>query len=72
MRALGLDHAASLLDGASQKAIARAETPTALLDHLMRENLRVVLEERARAAVRNRCIERRSSAGLDSWASWRA
>jgi len=56
MRALGLDHAASLLDGASQKAISRGETPTALLDHLMREQLRVTLEERARAAVRRSAI----------------
>jgi len=52
LRALGLDHAASLLDAASQKAIARGEPPTALLDHLMREQLRVTLEERARSAVR--------------------
>lgn len=51
MRALGLDHAASLLDSSSQKAISRGETPTALLDHLMREQLRVTLEDRARAAV---------------------
>jgi DNA replication protein DnaC len=51
LRALGLDHAASLLDTHSQKAIARAETPTALLDHLMRESLRVVIEQRARAAL---------------------
>ena len=34
MRALGLDHAATLLDGALQKAISRAETPTALLDSM--------------------------------------
>jgi len=56
MRALGLDHATSLLDAASQKAIARAETPTALLDHLMRESLRALLEDRARAAVRRSAI----------------
>ena len=56
LRALGLDHAASLLDGASQKAISRGETPTALLDHLMREQLRVTLEERAQAAVRRSAI----------------
>jgi len=56
MRALGLDHAASLLDGASQKAISRGETPTALLDHLIREQLRVTLEERAHAAVRRSSI----------------
>jgi DNA replication protein DnaC len=56
MRALGLDHAASLLDGASQNAISRGETPTALLDHLMREQLRMTLEERARTAVRRSAI----------------
>ncbi|MGO8995492.1 MAG: IS21-like element helper ATPase IstB [Polyangiaceae bacterium] len=56
MRALGLDHAASLLDGASQKAISRGETPTALLDHLIREQLRVTLEQRAHAAVRRAAI----------------
>src|ERR1035438_2027779 len=56
LRALGLDHAASLLDGASQKAISRGETPTALLDHLMREQLRVTLEERAQAAVHRSAI----------------
>ncbi len=56
MRALGLDHAASLLEGASQKAISRAETPTALLDHLIREQLRVILEDRAHAAVRRSAI----------------
>jgi DNA replication protein DnaC len=56
MRALGLDHAASLLDGASQKAISRGETPTALLDHLIREQLRMTLEERARTAVRRSAI----------------
>ena len=52
LRALGLDHAASLLDAASQKAIARGEPPTTLLDHLMREELRQSLEDRARAALR--------------------
>jgi DNA replication protein DnaC len=56
MRALGLDHAASLLDTASQKAISRGETPTALLDHLIREQLRVTLEQRAHAAVRRSAI----------------
>jgi hypothetical protein len=37
MRAIGLHHSASLLDAAAQKAIARNESPTALLDHLVRE-----------------------------------
>jgi hypothetical protein len=38
--ALGLDHAAAHLDAAAQKAISRNDTPTALLDLLMREQLR--------------------------------
>lgn len=50
--ALGLDHAASLLDAATQKAIARNASPTTLLDQLMREQLRVTLEARARAALK--------------------
>ena len=56
MRNLGLDHAASILDPASQKAIARNEPPTTLLDHLMREQLRVTLETRAKAALRRSAI----------------
>jgi DNA replication protein DnaC len=52
MRALGLHHASSLLDAASQKAIARNDSPTGLLDSLMREELRVQLEARARAALK--------------------
>jgi len=56
LRALALDHAASLLDTASQKAIARGEAPTSLLDHLMREQLRHTLEERAKAALRRAAI----------------
>lgn len=56
MRGLGLDHAASLLDATSQKAIARAQTPTSLIDHLMREQLRHTLEDRARAALRRAAI----------------
>jgi DNA replication protein DnaC len=49
---LGLAHAASLLDAASKKAITRNESPTSLLDHLMREELRVQLEHRAALAVK--------------------
>lgn len=56
MRSLYLDHAASELDAASQKAISRNETPTWLLDHLMREQLRVQLETRARAALKRSAI----------------
>lgn len=52
LRALGLDHAADLLGPASQKAIARSEPPTSLLDHLMREELRVQVELRARTALK--------------------
>lgn len=51
LRAVGLDHAASELDAASQKAIARNDSPIALLDHLMREELRVQTDQRARAAL---------------------
>lgn len=52
LRTLGLDHAASLLDEYSQKAIARGEPPTALVDKLMREQLRFHLEHRAQLALR--------------------
>ena len=56
LRALGLDHAGSLLDAALQKAIARNEPPSSLLDHLMREQLRFTLEERARAGLKRAAI----------------
>lgn len=56
MCALGLEHAASLLDTASQKAIARNETPTALLDHLVREELRFQTERRVRASLKRAAI----------------
>jgi len=52
MRALGLHHAASELDMRSQKAIARNESPLSLTDTLMREELRVQIEARAKAALR--------------------
>ncbi len=39
---LGLDYAASQLDAASGKAIARNDSPSRLLDALMREQLRVL------------------------------
>jgi DNA replication protein DnaC len=51
LRALNLAHAATLLDEQSQKAIARAEPPTALLDRLMREQLRFDTEHRAKLAL---------------------
>jgi DNA replication protein DnaC len=50
--ALGLDQAAALLDTATKKAITRNDSPTKLLDHLMREQLRVHVERRAQAALR--------------------
>jgi DNA replication protein DnaC len=52
LRALGLEHAADLLDELAQKAIARSEPPTGLLDRLMREQLRHFLEHRARLALK--------------------
>lgn len=52
LRQLGLAHAASDLDSATQKAISRNDSPTALLDQLMREELRAVLESRARASLK--------------------
>ncbi len=56
LRALGLDHAAELLGPATQKAIARNESPTSLLDRLMREQLRVEVESRAAAALKRSAI----------------
>lgn len=56
LRTLGLDHAASELGSAAQKAISRNDSPTSLLDHLMREQLRVHLEGRARAALKRAAI----------------
>jgi len=52
LRSLGLEHAAATLDTALQKAIARNDSPSSLLDSLMREQLRAVLEERARASIK--------------------
>lgn len=52
LRALGLSFAAAELEAATKKAIARAEPPTALLDSLMREELRARIEQRARDAVK--------------------
>jgi hypothetical protein len=47
MRTLGLDHATSILDAAPQKAIDRAEAPTALLDHLYTPLTSLTLHPRA-------------------------
>jgi DNA replication protein DnaC len=56
LRALALDHAASILDAATSKAITRNDSPTVLVDHLMREQLRVRIEDRARRALRRSAI----------------
>jgi DNA replication protein DnaC len=56
LRGLGMDHAAELLGPATQKAIARNESPTSLLDRLMREELRVEVESRAAAALKRSAI----------------
>ena len=56
LRALDLEHAASILDTATQKAIARNDPPTALVEHLMREELRVHTERRAQAALKRSAI----------------
>ena len=50
--ALGLDRAAALLDEVTKKAITRNDSPTKLLDRLMREQLRVHSERRAQAALK--------------------
>lgn len=52
LRALGLEHAAVELDTATRKAISRNDSPTALLDGLMREQLRAQVEQRARQALK--------------------
>ena len=52
MRTLGLEHAAGELDSALQKAIARNDSPSSLIDNLLRDELRVQLEHRARSALK--------------------
>jgi DNA replication protein DnaC len=52
LRALGLQQAIAQLDAATGKAIARHEPPTALLDHLMRQELCAQLERRAQLALK--------------------
>jgi DNA replication protein DnaC len=56
LKGLGLDHAAAELDAALEKAIARNDSPSTLLDRLMREQLRVQLESRARAAIKRSAL----------------
>jgi len=56
LHALGLDHAAAILDAATGKAITRNDSPTALLDHLMREEFRVQTERRAQLAIKRSAI----------------
>lgn len=56
LKALGLDYAASQLDAAKGKAIARNDSPVGLLDGLMREQLRVLAEARAKSALRRSAI----------------
>jgi DNA replication protein DnaC len=56
LRALGLPHAAGQLEALSAKAITRNDSPTGLLDSLMREELRVQTETRAKTALRRSAI----------------
>lgn len=56
LRELGLEHAASELDGTLQKAIARQDGPSAVLDALMREQLRMDTQDRARRALKRSAI----------------
>lgn len=56
LHALGLEHAASSLDTALQKAIARNDSASSVIDHLMRDQLRVHLEQRSRAAVKRAAL----------------
>lgn len=56
LRALGLPHAASEIDGALEKAIARSSTPVGLLEQLMRDELRAQVERRAHVALKRSAI----------------
>lgn len=56
LRALALDHAAAGLDAAMAKAITRNDSPTSLLDLLMREELRARIERRAQQALKRSAI----------------
>lgn len=56
LRELGLDHAASMLGSALEKAIARQDGPSSVLDALIREQLRVERQDRARRALKRSAI----------------
>lgn len=56
LQALGLHHAAANLDTVLGKAITRSTTPSSLLDQLMREQLRVLTEDRVKAALKRAAI----------------
>jgi DNA replication protein DnaC len=56
LRYLGLGHAAANLDAASAKAIARNDSPLTLLDHLLREELRVQLERKTQVAIKRSAL----------------
>jgi hypothetical protein len=56
LRHLGLGHAAANLDAASGKAIARNDSPLTLLDHLMRDELRVQTERKTQAALKRSAL----------------
>ena len=56
LQALGLNHAAANLEVALGKAISRNDSPSSLLDHLMRDQLRVHTEDRAKAALKRAAI----------------
>ena len=56
LRHLGLGHAATNLDTASAKAIARNDSPLTLLDHLMRDELRVQTERKTQAALKRSAL----------------
>lgn len=56
LRHLGLGHAAANLDAASAKAIARNDSPLTLLDHLMRDELRVQSERKTQVALKRSAL----------------
>ncbi len=56
LETLDLDKAAELLETATQKAIEKNDSPTKLLDHLMREQLRDHVERRAHRALKRSAI----------------
>jgi len=56
LETLDLDRAAELLEAATQNAITRNDSPTKLLDYLMREQLRAHVERRAYRALKRSAI----------------